>query len=98
MTNEDGTYQIVMDAGTYNVTFSKTGFTSETVTGVVITETQTTVVDAELEELFYPPTLVHAEVNVPDTQGEVTWGVPHPDYEVLYDDGTAEGQGQRQNT
>lgn len=90
MTNEDGTYSMVLDAGTYNVTFSKTGFTSVTVTGVVIIETETTVVDAELEELFYPPTLVYAEVNEADTQAEVTWGPPHPDYEILFDDGTAE--------
>jgi hypothetical protein len=90
MTNEEGNYSMVLDAGTYDVTFSKTGFTSESVTGVIITETETTVVDAELEELFYPPTLVHAEVNEADTQAEVTWGPPHPDYEILFDDGTAE--------
>lgn len=90
MTNEDGTYQIILDAGLYNLTFSKTGYTSVSVTGVVITETQTTVVDAELEELFYPPTLVHAVVNAADSQCDVTWGVPHPDYEILYDDGSAE--------
>jgi hypothetical protein len=90
MTDEEGNYSIVLDAGTYNVVFSKTGFTSVTVTGVVITETQTTVVDAELEEVFYPASFVHAEVNEADTQTEVTWGTPEPDYEVLYDDGTAE--------
>jgi len=90
MTNVDGEYHIMLDAGTYTMTFAKTGFTSETVTGVVVTETQTTVVNAELEEVFYPATLVHAEVNAADTQTEVTWGAPEPNYEVLYDDGTAE--------
>ncbi|PKP36537.1 MAG: hypothetical protein CVT97_08775, partial [Bacteroidetes bacterium HGW-Bacteroidetes-14] len=89
-TNEEGNYSMIVDAGTYTMTFSKTGFTSETVTGVVVTETNTTVVDAELEEEFYSPTLVHAVVNAADTQTDVTWGVPEPSYEVLYDDGTAE--------
>ncbi|MBV2247428.1 MAG: carboxypeptidase-like regulatory domain-containing protein, partial [Lentimicrobium sp.] len=89
-TNEDGTYSMMVDAGTYTMNFSKTGFTSTVVNGVVVTETNTTMVDAELEEGFYPPTLVYAEVNAADTQVEVTWGVPRPDYEILYDDGTAE--------
>ncbi len=89
-TNEDGDYSIIADAGTYEMTFSKTGFTSEIVAGVVVTETNTTVVDAELEEVFYSPTLVHAVVNAEDTQTDVTWGVPEPSYEALYDDGTAE--------
>ena len=90
MTNADGNYSITIDAGTYSIAFSKTGFTTVTVEGVVVTETGTTVVDAELEEVFYPVTFVHAEVNEADTQAEVTWGTPIPDYEVLYDDGTAE--------
>jgi hypothetical protein len=90
MTDENGNYSIVADAGTYTMTFSKTGFSSQTVTGVVVTETQTTVVDAVLEEGFYPPTLVNAVVNDLDTQTDVTWGVPTPDYEILFDDGSAE--------
>ncbi|MHC1778108.1 MAG: carboxypeptidase regulatory-like domain-containing protein [Lentimicrobium sp.] len=89
-TNEDGNYSMIVDAGTYEMTFSKTGFTSEMVAGVVVTETNTTVVDAELEEVFYSPTLVNAVVNDEDTATEVTWGVPEPSYEALYDDGTAE--------
>ncbi|MGV8048801.1 MAG: carboxypeptidase regulatory-like domain-containing protein [Anaerolineaceae bacterium] len=89
-TTEEGEYSMIVDAGTYDMSFSKTGFTTEFVTGVVVTETNTTVVDAELEEEFYPPTLVHAVVNEADTQVEVTWGLPEPNYEVLYDDGTAE--------
>jgi len=90
MTDEAGNYSFVADAGTYSITFSKTGFTSETVTGVVVTETETTVVDAELEEVIYPATLVHAVVDAADLTTDVTWGAPNPDYEVLYDDGTAE--------
>ncbi len=90
LTDANGNYSITLDAGTYNVSFSKTGFTSETVTGVVVTATANTDVDAELEEVSYPATLVNAVVNEPDTQADVTWGVPNPDYEVLYDDGTAE--------
>ncbi|MGE5383143.1 MAG: carboxypeptidase regulatory-like domain-containing protein, partial [Omnitrophica WOR_2 bacterium] len=90
MTDEAGEYTITADAGTYAMTFSKTGYTSSTVTGVIVTETQTTTVDASLEEVIYPATLVHAEVNAADNQADVTWGAPNPDYEVLYDDGTAE--------
>ncbi|MBK6344597.1 MAG: carboxypeptidase regulatory-like domain-containing protein [Bacteroidales bacterium] len=89
-TDEEGNYSIIVDAGTYNMTFSKTGYTSESVSGVIVTETNTTVVDAELEEIFYAPTLVNAVVNADDTQTDVTWGVPEPSYEALYDDGTAE--------
>lgn len=90
MTNEDGMYTIVADAGTYTLNFSKTGFTSETVADVVVTATQTATVNAELEEIAYPVTLVHAEVNEADTQAEVSWGAPTPEYEILYDNGTAE--------
>ncbi|MBL7906500.1 MAG: carboxypeptidase regulatory-like domain-containing protein [Bacteroidales bacterium] len=89
-TDEEGNYSMIVDAGSYDMSFSKTGFTSEFVTGVVVTETNTTVQDAVLEEVFYSPTLVNAVVNDEDTQTEVTWGVPEPDYEALYDDGTAE--------
>lgn len=89
-TDADGHYHFVVDAGTYNMTFSKLGYTTESVAGVVVTETNTTVVDAELEEGFYPPTLVHAVVNEADTQTEITWGLPQPDYEIVYDDGSAE--------
>ncbi len=89
-TNEDGNYAMVVDAGTYNMTFAKTGYTTGAVAGVITTETNTTVVDIELEEVLYAPTLVNAVVNAADTQTEVTWGLPIPSYEVLYDDGTAE--------
>jgi hypothetical protein len=89
-TNEDGYYTMVVDAGTYNMTFAKTGYTTGAVAGVIATETNTTVVDIALEEVLYAPTLVNAVVNATDTQTEVTWGLPIPSYEVLYDDGTAE--------
>ncbi|PKP45362.1 MAG: hypothetical protein CVT94_18270, partial [Bacteroidetes bacterium HGW-Bacteroidetes-11] len=89
-TNEDGNYSMVVDAGTYNMTFAKTGYTTGAVAGVIATETNTTVVDIALEEVLYAPTLVNAVVNATDTQTEVTWGLPIPSYEVLYDDGTAE--------
>jgi hypothetical protein len=89
-TDEEGNYAITADAGTYTMTFSKTGYTTLTVNDVVVTETNTTTVDAELEEVFYAPTLVNAVVNEDDTQVDVTWGSPEPSYEVLYDDGTAE--------
>ena len=90
LTNADGEYHMSLDAGTYSVTFSKTGFTSVTVNNVVVTSNQTTTQNAILNEAFLPVTLVHAEVNAADTQTEVTWGAPIPNYEVSYDDGTAE--------
>ncbi|HLN54019.1 MAG TPA: choice-of-anchor J domain-containing protein [Lentimicrobium sp.] len=90
LTDANGNYSMILDAGTYTVTFSKTGFTSVTVNNVVISETVTTDLDAVLEEEFYPVTFVHAEVNEADTQTEVTWGLPSPEYEMFYDDGVAE--------
>ena len=90
MTDENGNYSLVLDAGTYTVTFSKTGFSSVVVNDVVITETVTTDLDAVLDEMFYPVSFVYAEVNEADTEVEVTWGLPEPEYEILFDDGTAE--------
>ena len=89
-TNEEGYYEMIVDAGNYDMTFAKTGYTTENTIGVMVSETNTTVVNAELEEVAYAPTLVNAVVNEADTQTEVTWGVPLPNYEVLYDDGSAE--------
>jgi hypothetical protein len=89
-TNEEGYYEMIVDAGNYDMTFAKTGYTTENTIGIMVSETNTTVVNAELEEVAYAPTLVNAVVNEADTQTEVTWGVPLPNYEVLYDDGSAE--------
>ncbi len=90
LTDANGNYSMILDAGTYSVTFSKTGFTSVTVNNITVTETATTDLDAVLEEQFYPVTFVNAEVNEADTQAEVTWGLPSPEYEMFYDDGVAE--------
>lgn len=90
MTNDDGVYEMLVDAGTYSVVFSKIGYQNVTVAGQVATAGNTTTVNAMLCETPYAPSCASAEVNAEDTQATVTWCVPAGPYELLYDDGTAE--------
>lgn len=90
MTDDDGVYEMLVDAGTYSVVFSKIGYQNVTVAGQVATAGNTTTVNAMLCETPYAPSCASAEVNAEDTQATVTWCVPAGPYELLYDDGTAE--------
>ncbi|MEI8048561.1 MAG: choice-of-anchor J domain-containing protein [Bacteroidota bacterium] len=90
MTNDDGAYSVYGLAGPNTVVFSKTGYQTVTVTGVVVTIANTTALNAQMFEEVYAPSCATAAVNVDDTQSTVTWCVPNGPYELLYDDGTAE--------
>jgi primosomal replication protein N len=90
MTGDNGEYSLVLQAGTYNLTFSKIGYQNAISNGVVVTAGNATTVDAQLFEMPYAPSCATAVVNAEDTQSTVTWCVPAGPYELLYDDGTAE--------
>ena len=90
MTDNNGEYMLYVDAGTYDVMFSKPGFQSVTVEDQTATQGNTTTVDAEMCEQPYPPQFVIATVNDDDTECLVEWGDPAGPYEIVYDDGTAE--------
>ena len=90
VTDENGEYSMYVDPGNYAVLFEKTGYQSHVVHNVFANANQTVVVNAQLREESYPPSFVHAEVNEPDTQVEVTWGNGMGPYEIIYDDGSAE--------
>ncbi|MBK7174597.1 MAG: carboxypeptidase regulatory-like domain-containing protein [Bacteroidales bacterium] len=90
MTDGDGVYTFLVDAGTYNMEFEQIGYQVVTVTGTVVTSGAVTTVNAQLCEQPYAPACASASVNPEDTQATVTWCVPAGPYELLYDDGTAE--------
>ena len=90
MTNDDGAYSVFGLAGPNTVVFTKTGYQTVTVTGVVVTVGGTTALNAQMFEEVYAPSCATAAVNADDTQSTVTWCVPNGPYELLYDDGTAE--------
>jgi len=90
MTDGDGMYSFLVDAGTYDLTFSQIGLQTVTVTGAVVTAGATTTVNAQLCEQPYAPACASASVNPEDTQATVTWCAPAGPYELLYDDGGAE--------
>jgi hypothetical protein len=89
-TGNDGTYEFTLDAGTYNVGFTKTGYQSVSVNNQVVVADDILTVDAQMYEEPYAPNTVVATVNDVDTQCEVVWNHPEGPYEILYDDGTAE--------
>jgi hypothetical protein len=90
MTNDDGAYSVFGLAGPNTVVFTKTGYQTVTVTGVVVTVGGTTALNAQMFEEVYAPSCATAVVNADDTQSTVTWCVPNGPYELLYDDGSAE--------
>jgi len=89
MTDDNGEYMMLVDAGSYTVTFTKVGYQSVTAPAVVVAD-MTTTVNAQMFEELYAPSCASATVNADDTQSTVTWCVPAGPYELLYDDGTAE--------
>ncbi|MFZ4463369.1 MAG: carboxypeptidase regulatory-like domain-containing protein, partial [Bacteroidales bacterium] len=90
-TRENGTYTMIVDAGTYDVEFSMVGFHTYTVEDVVVTVAGSPVdVDATLCEMAYAPSFVYADPNEADTQALITWGIPMGPYQIQYDDGSAE--------
>ncbi|MBV5337096.1 MAG: carboxypeptidase regulatory-like domain-containing protein, partial [Deltaproteobacteria bacterium] len=90
-TRENGTYTMIVDAGTYDVEFSMVGFHTYTVEDVVVTVAGSPVdVDATLCEMAYAPSFVFADPNEADTQALITWGIPMGPYQIQYDDGSAE--------
>jgi len=90
MTNADGFYSFLCDAGTYDLVFTQIGLQAVTVTGAVVVAGATTTVDAQLCEQPYAPACASAAVNPEDTQATVTWCAPAGPYELMYDDGGAE--------
>ncbi|NOU45813.1 MAG: T9SS type A sorting domain-containing protein, partial [Bacteroidales bacterium] len=88
---ENGTYTMMVDEGTYDVSFSMVGFHTVTESGVVVTVAGSPVdVDAAMCEMPYPVSFVNADPNEADTQALITWGIPMGPYSIQYDDGSAE--------
>ncbi|NOU48397.1 MAG: T9SS type A sorting domain-containing protein, partial [Bacteroidales bacterium] len=88
---ENGTYSMVVDPGTYDVSFTMVGFHTFVVEDVVVTVAGSPVdVDAAMCEMAYPVSFVNADPNEADTQALITWGIPMGPYSIQYDDGSAE--------
>ncbi len=90
MTDDNGEYSFMADAGTYDLVFTRAGYQTVTVANSIVTAGNTTTVNAMMCEELYAPSCASAAVNATDTECVVTWCVPSGPYELLYDDGTAE--------
>ncbi len=90
LTAEDGTYELYVDEGAYDVTFEKLGYQTYIEVDTFAAMGIVTPLDVGMWDMNYPPTFVYAEVMDNDTWCEVTWALPAGPYEIQYDDGTAE--------
>jgi len=89
-TGDDGTYNVIVGPGTYDLHFTKVGFQDVNVLAQSVATGLTTTVNAQMYENAIAPSVITAVVNPTDTQCDVTWSAPFGPYEMLYDDGTAE--------
>ncbi|NOY50873.1 MAG: hypothetical protein GXO88_09980, partial [Chlorobi bacterium] len=85
-----GNYEIYVDAATYDVTFALLGYQTAVVAGQIVTEGNTTTVDATMCEEAYPVSGVFADPNEADTQCLVSWNLPAGPYTIIYTDDSAE--------
>jgi hypothetical protein len=88
LTLADGSYEFEMMTGAYDVTASKTGYVTQTVS--VVVSGGVTVQDFALLENPNAPGAVLAELNTGATAVNITWGLAGGEYEIIYDDGVAE--------
>ena len=89
-TAEDGTYSLLVDEGTYDVTFDKLGYQTVIVPDTMAPMGVVTPVSVGMWDMNYPPAFVQAEVMDNDTWCQVTWALPAGPYEIIMDDGSAE--------
>lgn len=90
MTNDTGFYSMALQAGNYNLNFSKTGYQTTMNMGVSVSSFNTTTVNSQMCESPYPPACAYASVDLDDSACTVSWCPPAGPYEMLYDDGTPE--------
>jgi hypothetical protein len=89
-TGNNGYYEFYVDAGTYDITFSKLGYNNFVNSGVVAPAGVMTEANAIMCEVPYPVQWVIADPSDDDTFCKVTWSLPMGPYEIIYDDGGAE--------
>jgi hypothetical protein len=89
-TDDYGSYELYLDAGTYDVSFIMLGYQTTIESGVVVTTGNTTTVDATMCEMAYPVSGVYADPNEADTECLITWNLPAGPYTIIYDDNSAE--------
>lgn len=75
-TNGSGAYSLQLDAGTYNLVFTKAGYDTLVIPGLVVLVGSTSILDTSLNETPYPPSCACASVNFEDTQYTVSWCLP----------------------
>ena len=90
LTASNGTYEMYVDAGDYDVTFDKLSLQPITIFAVNAPAGVMTEVSTEMCEVPYPVRWVLADPNEADTECMVTWSLPMGLYEIIYDDGTAD--------
>lgn len=75
ISNAQGEYSFPIYAGTYNAVCAKNGYQTNTLTGLVITEQQTTIQSFELSQVILPPYAVNANAQDQDMVN-VAWTAP----------------------
>ncbi len=89
-TNSQGAYTLYVDAGTYDLAFSRPGYIPVTVEDTLAVSGAVTPVSIGLWDANYAPAFVYAEVMEEDTGCLVSWALPEGPFEISYDDGTAD--------
>jgi hypothetical protein len=89
-TNDNGAYSLYVDAGEYDVIFSKLGYMTVTVADTTALAGVVTPISIGMWDMNYAPAFVFAEVQDNDTWCEVTWALPYGPYEITMDDGEAD--------
>ncbi|MCF6170490.1 MAG: T9SS type A sorting domain-containing protein [Bacteroidales bacterium] len=89
-TNSAGYYKMRVQADTFDVVFTKPGLHPDTVFGKIAPRGVRTEISRSMCKIPYPPGWVFLNPNEADTEAVISWTWPCPDYEIIYDDGTAE--------
>ncbi|OFY49175.1 MAG: hypothetical protein A2W85_17160 [Bacteroidetes bacterium GWF2_41_31] len=85
-----GYYELRVDQGTYDITFSKLGYDPLYVANVVATQGSPLELNVGLCRMPYSVQWILAEPNAADSECIVSWSAPMGPYEIAYDDGTAD--------
>ncbi len=89
-TNASGYYLMETSSGVYDVLFKKCGYQDFIEEGVVTMSNDTINVNVQLWEELYAPPWVIASKNDENTECEVDWHYNPLEFEIIYDDGSAD--------
>ncbi len=86
----DGSYQLEVEPGQYDLLFTRIGYNDVTIENLILTVGDTVIADTVMWEANYPPSFADATVGTSGMSCNVDWIAPYGAYEMILDDGTAE--------